>query len=87
MNANFQFNGLWTMPDKKRVYKNINIRFFILYFSILLTLQAIGILFFIKYPTITSALIVGVSLGLFLPIALGYLLISIFKIRYKQEMG
>ncbi len=74
------------MPDKDRLYKSINVRFIIIYFAILLTLQAIGILFFLRYPTVTNVFIVGLSLGLLLPIALGYLMILVFKNRHKRDV-
>lgn len=73
------------MKDKKRLTKSTNIRFFIAYFTLLLSIQAISIIYFLKHPTVINIIIIGLGSGLLLPIALGYLMIFITKVQKKEN--
>lgn len=67
------------MPKEEDINKSTNTKFLILYFSILLTIQALGILLFLRYPSVSLGLIVGLSFGFFLPIILAKILLQILK--------
>jgi len=63
--------------------KALNIKLVIIYFSILIGIQIIGILLILKYKSIVLGFIAGLGLAFILPIVLGLALISIVK--HKKE--
>jgi cyanate permease len=69
------------MSKEEDVNRSINTKFLILYFTILLTVQAAGILLFLKFPSFLLGVIIGLSFGFFLPIGLAFLLIKILDPR------
>ena len=71
------------MPKEEDVNRSKNVKFLIFYFAILVTVQAIGILLFLKYPSVLLGVIIGLSFGFFLPIGLAFLLIRILNPRKR----
>ncbi len=65
--------------------KSLNIKLAIIYFSILISLQAIGILLILKRKSIVLGFIAGLGLAFILPIVLGVILVSIVKYKEKGE--
>lgn|GEM_PF-4059710 len=65
--------------------KALNIKLAIIYFSILIGIQIIGILFILKHKSIVLGFIAGLGLAFILPIVLGLALISIIKHKEKRD--
>jgi cyanate permease len=69
------------MSKEEDINRSTNTKFLIIYFTILLTAQAAGILLFLKFPSFLLGAILGLSFGFFLPIGLAFLLIRILDPR------
>ncbi|MBS7658722.1 MAG: hypothetical protein QXR82_04390 [Candidatus Bathyarchaeia archaeon] len=69
---------------QKNQVKTLNIKLAIIYFSILIGFQAIGIIFILKRKSIILGFIIGLILAFVLPIVLGIILVSIVK-YYRQK--
>ncbi|MBS7645958.1 MAG: hypothetical protein QW569_04310 [Candidatus Bathyarchaeia archaeon] len=73
--------------NRSEVHRRVNIRMMILYFSSLITLQIMGVLYFLRYPSALSGLIIGVLAGALAPVLLAALLVKLVKIVYRDELS
>jgi len=74
------------MEEKKRIYKKINKRQFILYFSLLITIQLILFFTLINIGINMYSLIIFTFLIFLTPILLGFVTPKIIRIIYKEEL-
>ena len=74
------------MNEKKEVYKKINKRQIILYFSLLITIQAILFLILIKSGINLYSIIIFVLLIFITPVILGFITPKIIRIIYRKEL-
>jgi len=65
--------------------KPLNIKLAIIYFSILIGIQIIGVFLILKHKSIVLGFIAGLGLAFILPIVLGLALISIVKHKEKRD--
>jgi type III secretory pathway component EscS len=63
--------------------RSINLKIAITYFLILITAQLICVYMLWRRPSIPMAVIVGLSVGLILPIALGVAVTRFYKVKLK----
>jgi len=64
--------------------KPLNIKLAIIYFSILIGIQIIGVFLILKHKSIVLGFIAGLGLAFILPIVLGLVLISVFKQKKRN---
>ena len=69
------------MPKEEDANRSKNVKFLIFYFTILIAVQASGIMLFLKYPSVLLGVVIGLSFGFLLPIGLAFLLIRILNPR------
>ncbi|MEM2122546.1 MAG: hypothetical protein QXE79_02805 [Candidatus Bathyarchaeia archaeon] len=72
--------------NRDTTHRRINTRILILYFLSLITIQIIGVLYFLRYRSALSGLVIGVLVGALAPILLAALLVWIVKIIYRDEL-
>jgi cyanate permease len=78
--------GMRTL-NRGEAHRKINTRMLILYLLSLITIQAIGILYFLRSPSALSGLVIGILVGALAPVLLAAILVRIFKVIYRAELG
>ena len=73
--------------EKEQLYKKINTRLLIFYIFSLISLQTIGILFFLKYRSVFLGLVVGIFAGIVAPIGIGVITIRLFMKIYQEKLS
>lgn len=72
--------------SKGEVHRRINTRMLIIYFLSLITVQVLGILYFLRHPSAFSGLIIGILAGTLAPILLAVILMKLIKTIYRGEL-
>lgn len=65
--------------------RSLNMKIALTYFLILIPAQLIFVYMLLKRPSILMGVIVGLTVGLILPVVLGLAVTKIFKARLKQR--
>lgn len=65
-----------------RDHKSINIKIAIIYFSILVGIQAVTIILLLRHPSLFIALLAGLGISIALPVVLGVAILSAVKMKY-----
>jgi len=73
--------------NRGEAHRKINTRMLILYLLSLITIQAIGILYFLRSPSALLGLVIGILVGALAPVLLAAILVRIFKEIYRAELG
>ncbi len=68
----------------ERLHRKVNTRMLIAYFSSLIAIQALGVVYFLSHPSLISGVAVGLLVGAVTPIVLGFILVRVVKTLYKE---
>lgn len=73
--------------EREQLHKKINTRILIFYIFSLICLQAMGILFFLKYRSVILGLVVGILAGIAAPICIGVIVVRLFMKIYQEKLS